>query len=63
MMIQSSCKPSTTVDTTMKRCAAVVRGTTIPPMTLILRSREVRADPVGSLCPKMTLVRNAASVW
>ena len=47
---------------TMDDRAAIVRRATAL-MASLPRSREARVDPVGIVCPEMTLVENAASVW
>ena len=51
-----------TVLVAMNGLATIARGV-ITSMILPLKSREARAEPVGIVCPEMTLVGNAAYVW
>ena len=56
-VVRSTGRPDSTVHIAMDGRAAVVRAATASIVPL-LRRWEARANPVGSECPKMTLVGN-----
>ena len=60
-VLRSTRRPGATTVGTVNSRAAVARGANAL-MAPLLKRRNARGDPVGIMCPEITLVRNAASV-
>ena len=60
-LVRRAGRPGAAVDVATNDHVTVSKGATTP-MAPLLRSREVRTNPVGIVCPEMNLVGNATSV-